>query len=263
MGALDLLFKAGAKGAKKAAPFFSKADVVLDELQRNKGTGDEFLTEIVKKGAKPTELKERGIEKALKGKPKMTKAEVQKVFQQKAPPKVQEKVLTDVPDYDEWLEAKAQEEYGVDYFDLNKDEKKKLDKMYGDLPATKYEQYKTPGGENYREILLKLPAFDNKRLMELEADIRRSESVYRDPMSMPDFRAKLEELEHSRPSRLRLVRPTFRATTAKIPTCWPTSECRTSSVPPTQSSKPRRLGNVSPPAWASPTPRIWAAGQLA
>jgi hypothetical protein len=195
MGALDLLFKAGAKGAKKAAPFFSKADVVLDELQRNKGTGDEFLTEIVKKGAKPTELKERGIEKALKGKPKMTKAEVQKVFQQKAPPKVQEKVLTDVPDYDEWLEAKAQEEYGVDYFDLNKDEKKKLDKMYGDLPATKYEQYKTPGGENYREILLKLPAFDNKRLMELEADIRRSESVYRDPMSMPDFRAKLEELE--------------------------------------------------------------------
>ena len=195
MGALDLLFKAGAKGAKKAAPFFSKADVVLDELQRNKGTGDEFLTEIVKKGAKPTELKERGIEKALKGKPKMTKAEVQKVFQQKAPPKVQEKVLTDVPDYDEWLEAKAQEEYGVDYFDLNKDEKKKLDKMYGDLPATQYEKYKTPGGENYREILLKLPALDNKRLMELEADIRRSESVYRDPMSMPDFRAKLAELE--------------------------------------------------------------------
>ena len=193
MGALDLIRK-GAKGIKNS-PFFSKADVVLDELQRNKGTGDEFLTEIVKKGAKPTELKERGIEKALKGKPKMTKAEVQKVFQQKAPPKVQEKVLTDVPDYDEWLEAKAQEEYGVDYFDLNKDEKKKLDKMYGDLPATQYEKYKTPGGENYREILLKLPAFDSKRLMELEADIRRSESVYRDPMSMPDFRAKLEELE--------------------------------------------------------------------
>lgn len=193
MGALDLIRK-GAKGIKNS-PFFSKADVVLDELQRNKGTGDEFLTEIVKKGAKPTELKERGIEKALKGKPKMTKAEVQKVFEQKAPPKVQEKVLTDVPDYDEWLEAKAQEEYGVDYFDLNKDEKKKLDKMYGDLPATQYEKYKTPGGENYREILLKLPAFDNKRLMELEADIRRSESVYRDPMSMPDFRAKLAELE--------------------------------------------------------------------
>jgi hypothetical protein len=108
---------------------------------------------------------------------------------------VQEKVLrSDVPDYDEWLEAKAQEEYGVDYFDLDRQEKAKLDKMYGDIPATQYDQYRTPGGENYREILLKLPRFDNKRMMELEADIRRSEGAYKDPMSMPDFRAKVEEL---------------------------------------------------------------------
>ena len=34
MGAFDLLGKAATKGAKKAAPFFSKADVVLDELPR-------------------------------------------------------------------------------------------------------------------------------------------------------------------------------------------------------------------------------------
>jgi hypothetical protein len=160
MGALDLIAKA-AKGVKNA-PFFSKADVVLDELQRGKGTGDEFLTELVKKGVKPTELKDRGLDKALKGKPKMTKAEVQKVFEQKAPPKVQEKVLTsEVTDYDEWLEAKAQEEYGVDWFDLSKDEKKKLDKMFSELPLTQYDKYKTPGGENYREILLKLPEMQN------------------------------------------------------------------------------------------------------
>ena len=162
MGAFDLIAKGAAKGAKKAAPFFSKADIVLDELQRGKGTGDEFLTELVKKGAKPTELKDRGLDKALKGKPKMTKAEVQQVFEQKAPPKVQEKVLTsEVTDYDEWLEAKAQEEYGVDWFDLSKDEKKKLDKMFSELPLTQYDKYKTPGGENYREILLKLPEMQN------------------------------------------------------------------------------------------------------
>jgi hypothetical protein len=160
MGAFDLI-RRGAKGVKNA-PFFSKADVVLDELQRGKGTGDEFLTELVKKGVKPTELKDRGLDKALKGKPKMTKAEVQKVFEQKAPPKVQEKVLTsEVTDYDEWLEAKAQEEYGVDWFDLSKDEKKKLDKMFSELPLTQYDKYKTPGGENYREILLKLPEMQN------------------------------------------------------------------------------------------------------
>jgi hypothetical protein len=81
---------------------------------------------------------------------------------------VQEKVLrSDVPDYDEWLEAKAQEEYGVDYFDLNRQEKAKLDKMYGDLDLTQYDKYKTPGGENYREILLKLPVnTSNAKILE-------------------------------------------------------------------------------------------------
>ena len=164
MGGLNIVGKL-AKGAKKQAPFFSKADVVLDELPRNKGLGNEFLAELVKKGAKPTELKERGIDKALKDAPKMTKAEVQKLFEEKAPPKVQEKVLTsEVTDYDEWLEAKAQEIYGVDWFDLRKDEQKALDKMYGELPLTQHDKYKTPGGENYREILLKLPVKDSNDL---------------------------------------------------------------------------------------------------
>lgn len=193
MGAFDLIAKA-AKGVKKA-PFFSKADVVLDELQRGKGTGDEFLTELVKKGVKPTELKERGLDKALKGKPKMAKAEVQKIFEQKAPPKLQETVLGDAPDYDEFLEAKAQEIYGVDWFDLRKEEQRALDRLYGDLPVTQYERYKTPGGENYREILLKLPAFDDKRLMELEAQIRREEKAYNDPMQYQWFRDKVAEVQ--------------------------------------------------------------------
>jgi len=196
MGAFDLLARGAAKGAKKVAPFFSKVDEVLESLPRNKGTGDEFLREIEKtKGVKPAEIQDRGIAKALKGKPKMTKAEVQKIFESNPPPRVQEKVLSsDVPDYDDWLENKAQEIYGVDWFDLSRDQQKALDKMFGALDLTQYDKYKTPGGENYREILLKLPAFDNKRVMELEADIRRSEGAYKDPMSAPDFRAKVEEL---------------------------------------------------------------------
>jgi hypothetical protein len=194
MGAFDLLAKA-AKGAKKAAPFFSKADVVLDELQRNKGTGNEFLTEIIKKGAKPTELKERGIEKALKDKPKMTKAEVQKVFEEKAPPKVQEKVLTgEVPDYDEFLETKAQEEYGVDWFDLSKQERAKIEKMYMDLPVAQYGDYRTPGGKNYREILLKLPSrglTDSER-WELDLYNRDLKSAGK---FLPEKQARYEELK--------------------------------------------------------------------
>lgn len=195
MGALDLIRK-GAKGIK-SSPFFSKADIILDELQRGKGTGDEFLTELVKKGVKPTELKDRGLDKALKGKPKMTKAEVQKVFEQKAPPKVQEKVLSDAsPDYEDFLEAKAQEEYGVDWFDLSKQEKARLEKMFNELPTTQYDQYKTPGGENYREILLKLPSrgLTNHERWELDLYNRDLKSVGQFP---PDSQrqARYEELK--------------------------------------------------------------------
>jgi hypothetical protein len=194
MGAFDLIRK-GVQGVK-SAPFFSKVDEVLDSLPRNKGTGDEFLREIEKaKGVKPAEIQDRGIAKALKGKPKMTKAEVQKIFESNPPPRVQEKVLSsDVPDYDEWLENKAQEVYGVDWFDLYSDEQKALEKMYGELPLTQYDRYKTPGGENYREILLKLPAFDDKRLMELEADIRRSSTAYTNPEKIPYIKEKMDEL---------------------------------------------------------------------
>jgi hypothetical protein len=194
MGALDLIRK-GAKGIKNS-PFFSKADVVLDELQRGKGTGQEFLTELIKKGVKPTELKDRGIDKALKDAPKMTKAEVQKVFEQKAPPKVQEKVLTgETPDYDEFLEQAAQDVYGRDYWELNSQQTSHLNKMYGEIPTTQYDEYRTPGGDNYREILLKLPAFDDKRLMKLEAELRREETAYRDPMQHQWFRDKVAEVQ--------------------------------------------------------------------
>ena len=194
MGAFDLVGKF-AKGAKKAAPFFSKADVVLDELQRNKGTGQEFLTEIIKKGVKPTELKERGIEQALKDKPKMTKAEVQKVFEQKSPPKVQEKVLTgETPDYDEFLEKAAQDVYGRDYWELNRQQTSRLNDMYGDIETTQYDAYRTPGGENYREILLKLPSRGLTDSERWELDLYNRD-LKKAGKFVPEKQARYEELK--------------------------------------------------------------------
>lgn len=204
MGVFNL-FITGAKsatGAKKAAPFFSRVDEALENLKREKGTPEEFLREIEKQpGVKKAEIEDRGLKKAVAAKAKdskkpITKETMRKILQESPPPRVQEKVLTsDVPDYDDFLEAKAQELYGVDYFDLSGAEKATIKKMFDEIPATQYDRYKTPGGENYREILLKLPSFDSKRIMELEADIRRSEGAYRDPMSMPHFRAMVEELQ--------------------------------------------------------------------
>lgn len=178
MGAFDIIAKA-AKGAKKA-PFYSKIDEVLESMPRNKGTGAEFLREIEKtKGVKPAEIQDRGIVKALKDKPKMTKVEVQKVLEENPPPRVQEKVLSDAA-HQEALEREAQSMFGESYDELLTREAREVNEAVDAAQsgaATQYADYKTPGGENYREILLKLPGFDSKkekRLMELEADIRRT-----------------------------------------------------------------------------------------
>ena len=197
MGVFDLVGKA-AKGAKKAAPFFSKADVVLDELPRNKGLGNEFLAELVKKGAKPTELKERGIDKALKDAPKMTKAEVQKIFEEKAPPRVKEEVRGG-NELLEALDQKAQEIIGDndatfdDLYGRDRDKARSMvESDFGYDPETKYESFRTPGGENYREILLKLPKrglndAEQRNLMLYEADVRRGKEL--DPWHQKQYAA--------------------------------------------------------------------------
>jgi hypothetical protein len=73
-------------------------------------------------------------------------------------------------DYDRLVEQKSQ--YSDDYYEAAKNSIKEE----GGFKAYKYDEYKLPGGENYREILLKLPTFDprkERQLMELEANLRR------------------------------------------------------------------------------------------
>lgn len=203
MSALDIVAKAAAKGAKKAAPFYSKADLVLQELQRGKGSGNEFLGEMIKKGVKPTELRERGIEQALKDKPKMTKAEVQKVFEEKSAPKVGEQVRGG-SNYEEALDIKAQEildDPDASFYELSFQDKKlaedEVKRDFGYNPETKHEEYSTPGGENYREILLKLPQrgltdAEQSRMMSYEANMRRGQEL--DPWMQGEYN-KLKQKE--------------------------------------------------------------------
>jgi hypothetical protein len=170
----------GLKAAKKK-PFYSAVDETLANLKRNKGTGIEFLTEVMKtKGVKPAEIADRKLEQAFKGKGKMTKQEAQQVLKENPPPQVEDRHLREISDYerDKMLEEKL-ETSGYDY--MGEVPAKKLrqwnDEIDQDLE--KYGDYKTAGGQNYREILLKLPqAFTNKeasRIMALEADLRRGE----------------------------------------------------------------------------------------
>jgi hypothetical protein len=156
--------KAGEK-VMKTAPFYSAVDEALAAVKRPKGTGAEFFTELSKQaGVKKAELADRNLEQAFKAKGKMTKEEAQQVLQDNPPPRLQEKLYDESTAIDEEdiREAVAQEMFGRPYDQIyNGGEQRRIsDEVYrrmDDDLGTKFGKFKTKGGENYREILLRLP----------------------------------------------------------------------------------------------------------
>ena len=200
------VIKKGATAPAKAAPFYSAVDEVAQGLSRNKGTGKEFLREIEKtKGVKPAEIKDRKLDKVLNTDQKMTKDDLVKVLEDNPPKQITEDIMGDITPkmIDQKIEDMIHEEvidelgprpmYGyaredwLEDYDRLVDQKsfwsddyyekaKEAIREEGGFGSEKYSEYKLPGGENYREILLKLPTFDaNKQnqLMQLEAYRRR------------------------------------------------------------------------------------------
>jgi hypothetical protein len=182
----------GAKVAKKTAPFYSAVDEALGNLKRPKGTGIEFLTEVLKQpGVKKAEIADRKLEQAFKAKGKMTKEEAQQVLADNPPPKVQERILEDI-DGDErrrLLDDKM-EIYGYDNYREVPIRQMREWNAEIDAEAAKYadDDYRTQGGINYREMLLKLPQSytekDFHRLLMLEAEQRRGDLT---PAQLKEF----------------------------------------------------------------------------
>ena len=163
IGALPQAAKAG-EAAKKTAPFYSAVDEALANLARPKGTGAEFLTELSKQpGVKKAELADRKLEQAFKAKGKMTKEEAQQILKENPPPKLQEREYNEkmVREEEDIKEELAQQMYGRSYEDLSHRERRPVfdesQRIMGEENGPQYGDYKTQGGENYREILLKLP----------------------------------------------------------------------------------------------------------
>ena len=163
IGALTKALKAG-EPAKKTAPFYSSVDEALSNIARPKGTGAEFFTELTKQpGVKKAELADRKLEQAFKAKGKITKEEAQQILKKNPPPQLTERVIDDkFLDEDAFFDSVAQELYGKplseirSQFQQNRVFDEAMERMeFGHGPQ--YENYKTPGGDNYREILLKLP----------------------------------------------------------------------------------------------------------
>ena len=185
------------KAAKKTAPFYSAVDEALGNLKRPKGTGIEFLTEVLKQpGVKKAEIADRKLEQAFKAKGKITKEEAQNILARNPPPKLQERVLEDLSDTQrqEIIDDNMMR-YGYDLYDDVPRERMRQweNEIEGD--AVKYGDYQTPGGENYREILLKLPQ-ESEKIAKADKKLKLFETAYeRDPTQQNYAQMKMAELE--------------------------------------------------------------------
>jgi len=200
IGALAKAVKAG-EATKKTAPFYSSVDEALANIARPKGTGSEFYTELTKQpGVKKAELADRKLEQAFKAKGKMTKEEAQQVLKENPPPKLTERVIdNNYMDEDAFFDSVAQELYGKPYNKIRSRAQEDhvfnvaMQRMESGV-GTKYSTYKTPGGENYREILLKLPETFSKqdfdRLLVLQAQQRQGKMTAAKLKELSDLEAK-------------------------------------------------------------------------
>lgn len=149
--------------------FYSAAEQAALNLQRNKGSGQAFLNDLLKaENVKKDELQWMGLDDFLKEKPNVTKQEVQDFIANNRVD-VQERQLA------------GQGEKSAVFSEFNPDTNKyyvysndlRLQGLYdtadeadafvkqfnSSIPygPSKYDKYTLPGGENYREILLTMP----------------------------------------------------------------------------------------------------------
>jgi hypothetical protein len=170
--------------------FYSALDRAADSLQ-NKGTGQQFLNQLTNmQGVKGDEIKWTGLDEFLKGKKDVTKQEV-KDYLSANQVKLEEVRLESEPKqyyvydldnrkvagpFDSDVEAeRAMEDVIVDeqqtlnrhslYYDENLADVQnsyKVDEGGNTRDDTKFSEYSTPGGKNYRELLLTLPSKEPK-----------------------------------------------------------------------------------------------------
>jgi hypothetical protein len=158
--------------------FFSQVEKSIMDNPQAKGTGQQFLAQLQKTpGVKPEEIQYTGLDTFLANKPTVTKTEIQDYLDTN---KVQLQEVTlgsqqSIANRDEAIASRygyeaTVDDDGVAFFDP------KLDDFveFRDLPAAmraeisnpqtefggvaKFGTYTLPGGENYREVLLTMPA---------------------------------------------------------------------------------------------------------
>jgi hypothetical protein len=141
-------------------PFHSSLDRAAGLLKRKVGTGAEFMKELMGiPGIKQTEIQERGLGEVL-GMPRMTHDQFMANLAIRPVPAIEEKVFAN-----------------------------KLLRNPGSDPDPHHEQWTLPGGDNYREMLIKAPkGVDNQeKIMELDAKLRHTPMFNSTPEQQADI----------------------------------------------------------------------------
>ena len=155
--------------AKGMSKLFSAVDKTAIELQRAKGTGKEFMTELSKKpGVKKAELADRNLHE-INELPKMTKDQFKAELDKRPVPKVSKKILSNdaeplrivkhnpdsIIDDRHWVVDRDNEPVTAHPFPSREDAESHIENHEIDENGTHHENFKLPGGQNYQEHLYK------------------------------------------------------------------------------------------------------------
>jgi len=184
-----------------AQGFFSAVSRAVDALPMDKGSASQMRAMIAKgEGVKAEEMAWIGLDEFLKGRKNVTKAEIKEYINANQV-QIEEVVRTDEGvtqnisflrrRYDMMVEGSG------DYANLPPSlRKERAEKMLADIKAmeadnvagpTKFGEYTLPGGENYREVLLKLPVERRMSFEEFKTEYRnRFMGKDIDPSKMPN-----------------------------------------------------------------------------
>jgi hypothetical protein len=187
--------------------FYSAAEQAALNLPRNKGTGQSFLNDLMKApDVKKDELSWIGLDDFLKDKPNVTKQEVQDFI---ANNKVDlQEVSYGNIDFAKLPDQQLQKEYvrvrGYEPLDSDGSLMSREEIIYelSGAPATdltRYGNYQLAGGENYREILLKMPnQWDKPRAAQIanEAKIKALRQEMYGTSGTNEIRSEISRLQN-------------------------------------------------------------------
>ena len=161
LGSGPILRRQAVQAARELSPlgFYSHGADTAANLAQAKGTPEQFRSMLEKAGVKPVEME--GFDEAFASRPSVTREELAQHFNERRP-QVEETVLGFNQNEVKAARERA-ESAGNNWDELGPVNQGRYIRSvsgrsltdYGTDP--KFSQYTLPGGENYREVLLKLP----------------------------------------------------------------------------------------------------------